>query len=136
MAGYGRLYTVLMRLAGRLVCDADAGDDVLVVTKRYRDLGRACTQVACRLHAVLCELIPGGVPKEITAAHAASPGRTPAGHRPGGSRWADPAGFGLSHKSCGSRPRRGRRLTWSRTGLMRWLRACWPLHRGHGSRSC
>ena len=28
-------------------------------------------QVALRLHAVLCELIPGGVPKEISAAHAA-----------------------------------------------------------------
>ena len=25
----------------------------------------------CRLHAVLCELIPGGVSKRITAAHAA-----------------------------------------------------------------
>src|SRR3989440_1982836 len=40
-------------------------------SKRYRDLGRTRTQVACRLHAVLCELIPGGVPKAITAAHAA-----------------------------------------------------------------
>jgi transposase len=42
-----------------------------VWSKRYRDLGRARTQVACRLHQVLCELIPGGVSKEITAAHAA-----------------------------------------------------------------
>jgi transposase len=41
-----------------------------VWSKRHRDLGRARTQVACRLHAVLCELIPGGVSKEITAAHA------------------------------------------------------------------
>ena len=40
-------------------------------SKRYRDLGRTRTQVACRLHAVLCELIPGGVCKEITAAQAA-----------------------------------------------------------------
>ena len=39
--------------------------------KRHRDLGRTRTQVACRLHAVLCELIPGGVAKEITAGHAA-----------------------------------------------------------------
>jgi hypothetical protein len=31
--------------------------------KRYRDLGRTRTQVACRLHAVLGGLIPGGVPK-------------------------------------------------------------------------
>ena len=40
-------------------------------SKRHRDLGRTRTQVACRLHAVLCELIPGGVGKEITATHAA-----------------------------------------------------------------
>ena len=40
-------------------------------SKRHRDLGRLRTQVACRLHAVLCELVPGGVRKEITAAHAA-----------------------------------------------------------------
>jgi transposase len=36
-------------------------------SKRYRDLGRARTQVVCRLHAVLCELIPDGVSKAITA---------------------------------------------------------------------
>src|SRR6266480_1388835 len=39
--------------------------------KRHRDLSRARTQVACRLHAVLCELVPGGLSKDITAAHAA-----------------------------------------------------------------
>jgi transposase len=39
-------------------------------SKRYRDLGRTRTQVACRLHAVLGELIPGGVPKVITTARA------------------------------------------------------------------
>ena len=43
-----------------------------VWSKRHRDLGRARTQVApCRLHAVLCELIPGGIAKEIVAAQAA-----------------------------------------------------------------
>ena len=42
-----------------------------VWSKRYRDLGRARTQVACRLHQVLCELVPGGVPGEITAGRAA-----------------------------------------------------------------
>ncbi len=42
-----------------------------VWSKRYRDLGRSRTQVACRLHAVLCELIPGGVSRAITAAGAA-----------------------------------------------------------------
>ncbi len=40
-------------------------------SKRYRDLGRTRTQVACRLHAVLCELVPGGVSKAITAGQAA-----------------------------------------------------------------
>jgi transposase len=36
-----------------------------VWAKRHRDLGRARTQVACRLHAVLCELVPGGFSGEI-----------------------------------------------------------------------
>ena len=36
-------------------------------SKRYRDLGRTRTQAVCRLHAVLCELVPGGVSKAITA---------------------------------------------------------------------
>jgi len=41
-------------------------------SKRYKDLARrARTQVACRLHQVLCELIPGGVPGQITAGQAA-----------------------------------------------------------------
>jgi transposase len=42
-----------------------------VWSKRHRDLGRTRTQVDCRLHAVLCELVPGGISKEITAAQAA-----------------------------------------------------------------
>jgi transposase len=42
-----------------------------VWSRRHRDLGRAKNQAACRLHAVLCELVPGGVPDEITAAQAA-----------------------------------------------------------------
>ena len=41
-------------------------------SKRHRDLGRTRTQVACRLHAVLCELVPGGVSRHITAAMAAN----------------------------------------------------------------
>lgn len=52
-----------------------AADDHAAVLKvraeRYRDLGRARTQVACRLHAVLCELVAGGVSKRISAAQAA-----------------------------------------------------------------
>lgn len=36
--------------------------------KRQRDLGRARNRVACRLHAVLVDLVAGGVPEEISAA--------------------------------------------------------------------
>jgi transposase len=37
-------------------------------SKRQRDLARARNKVACRLHSLLCELVPGGVPDEIYAA--------------------------------------------------------------------
>jgi transposase len=39
--------------------------------KRHRDLSRARNQVVCRMHAVLCQLIPGGISKRITAGQAA-----------------------------------------------------------------
>jgi transposase len=38
--------------------------------KRHRDLSRARNQVACRLHAALCELVPGGLSTEIYADQA------------------------------------------------------------------
>jgi len=41
-----------------------------VWARRHRDLGRLRTQVACRMHAVLCELIPGGYSGEISANRA------------------------------------------------------------------
>jgi transposase len=56
------------------VREARADDHAAVLkvwSKRHRDLGSARTQVVCRLHAVLCELVPGGVPKKIIAPHAA-----------------------------------------------------------------
>jgi hypothetical protein len=39
--------------------------------KRHRNLGSARTQLVCRLHAVLCELVPGGVSGQLYASHAA-----------------------------------------------------------------
>jgi transposase len=64
-----------LRSASRQEVAADDHAAVLKVwSKRHRDLGRARTQVACRLHAVLCELIPGGVAKRISAALAGQPG--------------------------------------------------------------
>jgi transposase len=50
---------------------ADGHAVVLKVrARRHRDLSRTRNQVLCRLHAVLCELIPGGVPDQITAGQA------------------------------------------------------------------
>ena len=37
-----------------------------LLAKRHRDLGRARNRSACRLHALLIELVPGGISKEIT----------------------------------------------------------------------
>ena len=54
----------------REACREDHPAVLKVWSKRYKDLGRARTQIACRLHAVLCELIPGGVAKRITAGQA------------------------------------------------------------------
>jgi transposase len=36
----------------------------------HRDLSRARNRIVCRLHAVLCDLVPGGFAKEIAAAQA------------------------------------------------------------------
>ncbi len=54
---------------------ARADDHALVLrvwSRRHRQLSRLRTQAACRLHAALCEITPGGVPQVITAARAAS----------------------------------------------------------------
>jgi len=70
-----------------------AGDDHALVprvwSRRHRQLSSLRTQAARRLHAVLCELIPGGVPRVITANRAASvlDARHPAG--PAGQAWHD-----------------------------------------------
>jgi transposase len=57
--------------AKRPVAAEDYAAVLKVWSKRHRDLSRARNQVACRLHAVLCELVPGGFSKEITAGQAA-----------------------------------------------------------------
>jgi transposase len=61
-----------LRSRTRRQVTADDYPAVLKVwSKRHRDLARTRNQVACRLHAVLCELVPGGHPTEISAGHAA-----------------------------------------------------------------
>jgi transposase len=56
-------------------CREVAAEDHPAVLKvraeRHRDLARLRNQVACRLHAVLCDLVPGGTSKQISAAQAA-----------------------------------------------------------------
>src|SRR5262250_754189 len=60
-----------LRSAGvREVTPDDHAAVLKVWSKRHKDLGRTRTQVVCRLHAVLCELVPGGVSKAITAGQA------------------------------------------------------------------
>ena len=57
-----------LRSAGvREVRPDDHAAVLKIWSKRYRDLGRTRTQVVCRLHAVLCELVPGGVSRPIYA---------------------------------------------------------------------
>ena len=71
-----------LRSAGvREVRPDDHAAVLKIWSKRYRDLGRTRTQVVCRLHAVLCELIPGGVSKAITAPRP--PGSWSRSHQPG-----------------------------------------------------
>ena len=61
-----------LRSAAGQEVTADGHARVLKVwAKRHRDLSRARNQAVCRLHALLCELIPGGVADEITAGQAA-----------------------------------------------------------------
>src|SRR5262249_52282357 len=61
-----------LRSKGQRPVLADDHATVLKVwAKRHRDLSRARNQVACRLHAGHCDLVPGGVADEITAGRAA-----------------------------------------------------------------
>jgi transposase len=61
-----------LRSAAGQEVTADGHARVLKVwATRHRDLSRARNQAVCRLHALLCELIPGGVADEITAGQAA-----------------------------------------------------------------
>jgi transposase len=68
------LSVAVAALRSRTVREVAADDYPVVLkvwSKRHRDLSRARNQVACRLHAVLCDLIPGGHSKEISAGQAA-----------------------------------------------------------------
>jgi transposase len=57
-------------------CQQVAADDHALVlrvwSRRHRQLSSLRTQAACRLHAALCEIQPGGLGKDITADRAAA----------------------------------------------------------------
>jgi transposase len=52
------------------VARADHAGVLRLLAKRNNELGRARNKTACRLHALLAELVPGGIPNEINAANA------------------------------------------------------------------
>lgn len=55
------------------LASVERGDHVEVLrllAKRNNDLGRARNRAACRLHALLAELVPGGITSEINASGA------------------------------------------------------------------
>ena len=66
-----RSVAALRSAARREVTAEDHAAVLKVWSKRYRDLGRARTQVACRFHALLADLVPGGFAGEISAGQAA-----------------------------------------------------------------
>jgi transposase len=69
---YSVAVAALRSKAPRPVLAEDNPVVLKVWAKRHRDLSRARNQAACRLHAVLCDLVPGGVPEVITVARAES----------------------------------------------------------------
>ena len=54
------------------VAPADHASVLRLLAKRNKELGSARTRTACRLHALLVELVPGGIPQQITANRAAA----------------------------------------------------------------
>jgi transposase len=54
----------------RMVRAEDHAAVMKLWSKRHRDLARQRNRIACRLHSLLCELVAGGVPDEISAEKA------------------------------------------------------------------
>jgi transposase len=69
--GYSVAVAALHAPGLRIVERADHAAVLRLLAKRNKQLGSARTASACRLHAVLVELVPGGIPQEITPNRAA-----------------------------------------------------------------
>ena len=69
---YSVAVAALRSPAPRPVLAEDHAVVLKVWAKRHRDLARLRNQACCRLHAVLCDLVPGGIGREISAGKAAA----------------------------------------------------------------
>jgi transposase len=69
--GYSIAVAALRAPQLRIVERSDHAAVLRLLAKRNKQLGGARTAAACRLHALLAELVPGGIPKEITPNRAA-----------------------------------------------------------------
>jgi transposase len=70
--GYSIAVAALRASNLELVAPADHASVLRLLAKRNRELGSARTRAVCRLHALLVELVPGGISKEITVNRAAA----------------------------------------------------------------
>ena len=69
--GYSVAVAALHAPGLRVVERADHAAVLRLLAKRNKQLGSQRTAAACRLHALLVELVPGGIPQEITPNRAA-----------------------------------------------------------------
>jgi transposase len=69
--GYSIAVAALHAPQLRTVTAADHTAVLRLLAKRNKQLGSARTAAACRLHTLVAELVPGGIPKEITPNRAA-----------------------------------------------------------------
>ena len=56
----------------RAVAAEDHASVMKVWVRRHRDLSRTRNRIVCRLHAILCDLVAGGFPKQLSAIQAAT----------------------------------------------------------------
>ena len=63
-----------------------------LLAKRHTDVARWRTKLCCRLHALVAELVPGGISKEVVVTQARSLLEEIAAGRCGGGRAAPPGG--------------------------------------------
>jgi transposase len=56
----------------RSVAVEDHASVMKIWVRRHRDLSRSRNRIVCRLHAILCDLVAGGFPKQISAIQAAA----------------------------------------------------------------